>query len=156
MLMLGDDGRPCHAVELPGVEAHALGRIDGRRGGDGVREQVGHALVLGERPIVGRTCARAGAAAGAGAAAAAAEVREGIEVRSFLKRACRGCVSGRAHVGRGVAVAVAVAVATQARARARARQWASRQVGSGQSAGSESSKGSTSNVHMLPCPRPLP
>lgn len=88
MLMLGDDGRPCHAVELPGVEAHALGRIDGRRGGDGVREQVGHALILGERPIVGRTCACAGAA----------QVREGIEVRSFLKRACRGCVSGRAHV----------------------------------------------------------
>ena len=58
MLVLGDNGRPCHTVELAGVEAHALGCVDYRGCGDGMREQVRHALVLGERDMVGRVAVR--------------------------------------------------------------------------------------------------
>ncbi len=54
MLVLGDNRRACHAVELAGVEAHALGRVNDGRGRDGVREQIRHALILGERDMVSR------------------------------------------------------------------------------------------------------
>lgn len=81
MLVLGDNGRPGDTVELAGVEAQALGRVDYRRSGDGVREQIRHALVFSERGMVGRAA-------------------EGCEVGFLWERAWRGrIVSNGAHVG---------------------------------------------------------
>jgi hypothetical protein len=77
--MLGDNGRPGDTVELAGVEAHALGRVDCRWGGDGVGEQVRHALILSERGMVVRGA-------------------EGCEVGFLWERAWKGrTVSDRAH-----------------------------------------------------------
>jgi len=60
---------PRHAVQLPGIDAHALRRVYGRRRPLG--EQVGRALVLDQRGIVVGAC------------------RRGIEVGFFWWRAWR-------------------------------------------------------------------
>lgn len=52
MLVLGDNGRSRHAIELVGIKAQALGRIDEQRGGGVSGQQARGTFDLGQR-IVG-------------------------------------------------------------------------------------------------------